>query len=216
MKQHQGIWLPDHEQHMIEWMDKSGEIVDGRGTYQIKKLRAALGYVKNWRTAVDVGAHVGFWSMHLVGKFAMLHAFEPIFEHRECFERNVHGSCLVYPVALGAAPAMVSLTVPNGSSGGTHIVDSASPGEIELRTLDSFELENVDFLKIDCEGYEFDVCAGGIETIKRCKPCVIVEQKQHIMSANFGIKGTPAVDFLKALGAKERQVISGDHILSFD
>lgn len=212
MKQHQGIWLPDHERHMIEWMDRNGEIVDGRGTYQIKKLRKALEFVKEWRVAVDVGAHVGFWSMHLAAKFGALHAFEPVNDHRECFGRNVRGANL-YSVALGAAPGRCAMSVPTGSSGGTHISGS---GEIEIRTLDSYELHFVDFIKIDCEGYELAVVQGAAETLKRCRPAVIVEQKPHILAKNFGTKGAPAVEFLTELGAKVRAVLSGDYILTWD
>ncbi|HEX7455692.1 MAG TPA: FkbM family methyltransferase [Gallionella sp.] len=214
MKQHQGIWLPDHEQHMIEWMNSSGEIVDGRGTYQIKKLRAALLHVKQYRTAVDVGAHVGFWSMHLAPRFRELHAFEPVKAHRECFESNLTApNVALYACALGNKEGGVTLDVPKGSSGGTHI---SGAGDIPLKRLDDFELPDVDFIKIDCEGYELAVLQGAVETLQRCHPCIIVEQKQHIMAKNFGTSGTPAVDFLIALGAKQRAVLSGDHIVTWD
>lgn len=225
MKQHQGIWLPDHEKHLVEWMDKSGELVDGRGTYQIKKLRAALGYVKNWRVAVDVGAHVGFWSIHLCWRFNRVQAFEPMAEHRECWERNmdlpyndwINGErqAQVHPYALGAAPGRVSLSVPPGSSGGTHV---SGPGEIEMRTLDSFEFQNVDFIKVDVEGFELAVLQGAVETLKRCRPVVIVEQKAHTPGGqkHLAAGGKPAVDFLLTMGAKLRKEISGDFILTFD
>src|SRR6185369_13709129 len=138
MKQHQGVWLPDGETHLIEWMTKSGEVVDGLGTYQIKKFREAMKWVRGWRVAVDVGAHVGLWSMQLVKRFAHLHAFEPVAAHRDCFARNVDGQrVLMHGCALGSAPGMVAMVVPPSSSGGTH-VDGA--GDIEMRTLDSFGL----------------------------------------------------------------------------
>ena len=85
-----------------------------------------------------------------------------------------------------------------------------------MRTLDSFAVESVDFIKIDCEGYEDRVIEGASDTIKRCRPTIIVEQKQHIMSQTFGIKGTPAVDLLKAMDARVVREISGDFILVFD
>ncbi|MGP1675923.1 MAG: FkbM family methyltransferase [Burkholderiales bacterium] len=218
MIQHQGIWLPDGEKHLVEWMNASGEIVDGNGTYQIKKLRAALLHVKQFRTAVDVGAHVGFFSMHLAKRFRQLHAFEPVAAHRECFAANVFtsgrgGDVTLHDCALGAEAGAVALETPLGSSGGAHI---SGEGDIAMLPLDSFELQDVDFVKIDCEGYELAVVQGAAETMKRCRPCVIVEQKQHIMAGNFGTSGTPAVDFLLSLGAKQRAVISGDHILSWD
>ena len=42
MFQFQGMWLPDGEKHFPEWMRANGELVDGRGTYPMKKIRAAL------------------------------------------------------------------------------------------------------------------------------------------------------------------------------
>jgi FkbM family methyltransferase len=216
VKQHQGIWLPDHEQHLLEWMDKSGELVDGRGTYQIKKLRAALEHVRSWRVAVDVGAHVGFWSMHFVKRFHEVQAFEPMAEHRECFVRNVPPQHVrLHALAVGAEPARVALTIPPGSSGGTHI---SGAGDIDVRTLDSFGFEFVDFLKIDCEGYELAVLQGAVETLQRCRPTIIVEQKAHTPGGQKHLAGggKPAVDFLLTLGAKQRRELAGDYILTWD
>lgn len=221
MKQHQGVWLPDHEEHLIGWMNGSGELVDGVGTYQIRKLRAALEHVKSWRMAVDVGAHVGFWSMHLAKRFKSLQAFEPIDEHRQCWLRNMAplrsagNNAILWSCALGAEKGTARFTIPPGSSGGTHISGHGGVDDIEVRTLDSFEFADVDFMKLDCEGAELAVLQGAAETLKRCRPCVIVEQKQHIMQRNFGVTGKPAVDFLESLGAVQRAEISGDYILTW-
>lgn len=214
MKLHKGIWFPDGEVHMIQWCDKNGEMVNGKTTYQLKKLLAAIPHCKNWRTAVDVGSHIGFWSMHLSAHFAQLHAFEPVADFRACWTRNMEGlGGLLYPCALGAAPGKVQVKVDPTDTGGSHVIGE---GDIEMRTLDSFDFQDVDFLKVDCEGLELAVVQGAADMLERCRPVVIVEQKQHIMARNFGTTGTPAVDFLLAMGAKQRTVISGDYILSFD
>jgi hypothetical protein len=238
MFQHQGIWLPAGEKHFPDWMTKNGELIDGKGTYQIRKLRAALEHCKQLRTAVDVGAHVGLWSMQLVKRFRYVHAFEPVREFRECFGNNLQlpydqrpdtdyskpipdvllyrVQCTLYPMALGAARGKVSMKIPtlDGGldTGGTHV---GGDGDIEMRTLDEFDFGDVDLLKIDCEGYEHHVIAGARETLIRCRPCVIVEQKPHKLGPNFGIKGTPAVDLLRELGAEVRLEISGDFILTW-
>ena len=77
------------------------------------------------------------------------------------------------------------------------------------------ELQDVDFVKVDAEGYEHHIIAGARETLIRCKPCVIVEQKPHKLAANFGVRGTPAVDYLTGMGAVIRTVMGGDYILSW-
>jgi FkbM family methyltransferase len=218
MFEHQGIWLPDGEKHFPEWMTKNGEIVDGKGTYQINKLRAALKHCKQFRVAVDVGGHVGLWAMQLAKSFQFVHVFEPVGAFRDCLYENMARvpNWDSYSFALGATAGRVSMTTPtlDGGldTGGTHV---GGEGDIEMRTLDSLEFSGVDFLKIDCEGYEHHVIAGARETLLRCKPCVIVEQKPHKLGPNFGIKGTPAVDALKALGAEVRREISGDYIMAW-
>lgn len=221
MFQHQNVWLPDGESHFPEWMDKHGEVVDGRGTYQIEKWRACIPFIKGWQMAVDVGAHVGLWTIRMAEMFQNVLAFEPVAEFRECFVKNawMRGvKCL--PYALGAIEGRVNMTIPplNGGrdTGGTHVAMTAEAGTVELRTLDSFNIRHVDFIKIDCEGYEHNVILGGMETIRRCKPCIIVEQKPHKLGPNFGIQGTPAVDLLTGMGAKVRRVIAGDYILTWD
>ena len=226
MFQHQGIWLPDGEKHFPDWMTKNGEVIDGKGTYQIKKYRAAMQYMgyPKLRVAVDVGAHVGLWAMQMITNFDIVHCFEPVEAFRDCFKRNLpvgpsHGEraeCLLYPYALGAGRGRVSMKIPDLDggidTGGTHV---GGEGDIEMRTLDEFDFNDVDFLKIDCEGYEHHVIAGARETLIRCRPCVIVEQKPHKLGPNFGIKGTPAVDMLRALGAEVRREISGDYIMTW-
>ena len=42
-------------------------------------------------------------------------------------------------------------------------------------TIDSLNLQRLDFLKIDVQGLEIEVVKGAMETIKRCKPIIVVE-----------------------------------------
>lgn len=216
MFQHQGIWLPDGEKHFPEWMDRNGELVDGRGTYQIKKLRAALSCVRSWRRAVDVGAHAGLWSMQLSGKFDKLDAFEPVPLFRECFLVNMRPtrtSLALHSSALGARPGSARIAYDPKDSGGTHIDESGSI-EVNVDTMDEYEFHDVDFIKIDCEGYEHEVILGAASTIARCRPVIIVEQKPHKLGSNFGIVGRPAVDLLLRFGYTIVREMSGDFIMT--
>jgi FkbM family methyltransferase len=46
---------------------------------------------------------------------------------------------------------------------------------VQVHTLDSFNLENVDIIKIDCEGYEFPILQGAVQTITANRPIVQLE-----------------------------------------
>lgn len=208
MKEVNGIWLPDHEEHLEQYA-KQGEY--GRWTYQGHKLLAALEYVKGIKLAVDVGGHCGLWSKELVKIFDEVVAFEPVQEHRDCYQKNVNGNYKLHPVALGMEKASISIRTSNGSSGDSWV---DGKGDIPVELLDDYNL-NPDFIKLDCEGYEYFALKGGEEMLKRAQPCVIVEQKPG-RAQKFGLKETQAVTYLESLGAKLRKEISGDFILSWD
>ena len=219
MKQELGWWFPDHEQHLLDWMTKNGEIVDGRGTYQIKKLRAAVAHCRNFRTAVDVGAHVGLWSMQLFLRFRCVHAFEPLAEHRACFINNVPNaeedatqSVYLHDCALGDHEGAVQIETLPTSSGDSRVALTAT-GDIPLRTLDSFGITEVDFIKLDCEGYELFALKGGAQTIARDLPVICVEQKPG-RAQRYGLPELGAVEWLiKQFGYRCVEKMSGDYVM---
>lgn len=231
MFQCHGIWLPDGEQHLVQWLNdpKKCPEVDGKGSYQIHKLRRALEFTARHRRAVDIGAHVGFWSMQLVKQFQWVEAFEPMHRQRECWLKNMAGlggdlrsrASLRHQALGDHGDDTVRLITPaKGSSGDSFVMLGAETGHAEqvdaaeLVTLDSFDFQDVDFVKADCEGYELFALKGAKETLLRWRPTVIVEQKPR-RAQKYGLGETDAVTWLQGLGATLRDSISGDYILSW-
>ena len=82
--------------------------------------------------------------------------------------------------------------------------------ECEVRTLDSFQFENVDFLKIDVEGAELDVLRGGMNTIETHRPIITTEHSQQTPE---GIRNSYEVlTLMDSLNYEYRQTIGGDFI----
>lgn len=215
MKKFDNWWLPECEEHLQEWMSKVGKRLNGRLAYQGGKYEDCKKFIKNYRHAVDIGSHVGLLAYNFSHDFQAVTCFEPTPEHIDCWKMNMWGrdNATLYEVALGKEDGSVSLGRRTGnSSGDTQIVGS---GNIPMKTLDSYNLENIDFIKIDCEGYELNILEGAKETIMRCKPCIMVEQKGD-MAQRFGLPKLGAVDFLQSLGATLKMEISGDYILAWD
>jgi FkbM family methyltransferase len=212
MFQFDAWWMPDGETHMTDLMAKTNVRVDGRLTYQYPKYERSVSQCVQGRVAVDVGAHVGLWSYWMAQRFERLYAFEPCDRHRECWALNVtQPSAELYPYALGASACAVGLCVEVESSGNTRI---AAGDTVEMRTLDSFDLQSVDFIKVDCEGYEAFVLEGAQQTLERCRPVVIVEQK-HGTPKRYGRHGRAALTFLASLGATELWDWGGDFCFAF-
>lgn len=215
MLQCRGVWLPDGEEHLVMMLERA-PMVDGCGTYQIHKLRAAQAFITSNRRAVDVGSHVGLWTMQLVKLFDEVVCFEPMPAHRACWRRNIHGGAAVlHPVALGAAPGEVRLAVYEGNSGHTHVSKNGDGAvAVEVRTLDSYDLHDIGFLKIDCEGYERFVLEGAQDTILRERPTIVVEQKPD-QGPRYGLEETSAVAWLQERGATLHWNVGGDFCLSW-
>lgn len=212
MKFAEGWWWPDHEQHMLTWIQspKNRYTLNGRMAYQGKKQKAVLELCTGRGTALDVGGHVGLWSYNLAHAFKTVHAFEPVAAHRECFVKNVtQPNVTLHAVALGHVPGFVSMWSEQGSSGNTQV---RGPGDIPMVTLDSFGFTDVSLIKVDVEGFEENVLRGAEELLARQKPVVIVEQKRD-MAARFGLELKGAVEYLKSMGYVQAIEISGDHVM---
>jgi FkbM family methyltransferase len=206
--------LPAGEEHLQTWMTHKNQRVAGRLTYQYHKYEGALKFVGQRRVAVDVGAHVGLWSYWMARDFATLHAFEPKPEHVQCWNANMEGvmNAHLYEAALGNEERQVGLHTGPDSSGDTTVVLDAFG--TPMRTLDSFNFQDVDFLKIDCEGFEVFVLEGARETLARCKPTVIVEQKPG-HGQHFGRGEHDALALLKGMGARQVWDYAGDYVMAF-
>lgn len=122
--------------------------------------------------ALDIGANVGnhaLWFAMVCGLDVV--AFEPIV-HRELVANvelnHLEGRVRIEPVALGA-------TGSRAVHFGRGRLRTGS-GQIPVRTLDSYRLEDVSVIKIDVEGMEPDVLEGGIETIRCNRPLIYTEE----------------------------------------
>lgn len=199
MKQADGIWLPEADVHFKEMMrreptrDYRGRRV---GVYQFGKISRAIAHAKRRRVALDVGAHVGFWSMWLAESFERIHAFEPVPEHAECWRRNLAGiqNATLREAAVGRECGRAGLAVERANSGLSHV---SGGDDVEMVAIDALVVGAVDLIKIDTEGFESAVLDGAIETIRRNLPVIVVETNgQH---ARYG--HAEPVKLLQGMGA---------------
>ena len=133
-------------------------------------------YVKDnpIRKIIDVGAWWGPWSMWWHDKATSVEIFEPNKDILPKLINNVgkFQNCTIHRNALGDRHGSVSMQCADHS--GTYHV-TGQKGDIEIKTLDSFEFNNVDIIKIDAEGYELPVLEGAKQTILGNRPWIQIE-----------------------------------------
>ena len=185
------IWIPDDD----DWINWSGD-------YEQAQFNDVMPHISKWDVALDVGAHVGIWSTRLAQKFKRVIAFEPVPKHIECWKRNMSkfiseqsewgNISILETVALGHENGTAPMKVPNTTNTGMASLvheSNQKTGDrwvqpewetfpeivVETRTLDSYEFDQLDFIKIDVEWFELRVLQGAENTIRKHKPIMYIE-----------------------------------------
>ena len=131
---------------------------------------------------LDIGAHIGTHSITLsqmVGSQGAVHSFEPqekIF--RELCMNLIINDCnnvIVHKCAVGSEIKKVYLGEPIRDNEGGRYLNADGSEEVDMITIDSLNLSNISFIKIDVENTEEYVLEGCRETIKKNKPTILIE-----------------------------------------
>lgn len=137
---------------------------------------------------LDIGANIGAVAQMLEYHGKEVISFEPQPEIFSLLKKNVKGTC--YNVALGEQEGETFMPRvrygDKGNYGGLACGTKSELGTIKVpvKTLDSYNFQNVSFIKIDVEGYEKKVLQGAVDTINRCKPIMYIEDdREHNRAA---------------------------------
>lgn len=200
------IFFPDRETHFQQFEQD----IDA---YQRPGRLKAYDYVRCFDLAVDIGANVGIFSRGFASRFKHVCAIEPLPENLACLRRNLPQNAYIVDKAIGDRPGKVTMFLPLSSLGGAFVTDhedidlpfdypmaKAQLVETEMITLDSLGLSSVGLIKLDIQGAEAVALRGAEDTIRRCKPVILIEEKpggqnqstRHISEAqallrNFGM-----------------------------
>lgn len=210
MKIVKGWAFPDADRFMVDELGCDG-------TYQLDHLQAALRYVTEHGCAIDGGAHIGTWSKVMAGVFGTVVAIEPSADTFECLAFNMRQFRCdnVEPknVAIGSEPGLVTmgLDAANEARANTGARFAQAGGTIPVETIDGWQLERVGFLKLDIEGSEPFALRGATETLKRCRPIVLFENKK-LWTRHFGLPKGAVSDVLSAQGYRLLETVSMDQI----
>lgn len=128
---------------------------------------------------LDIGAHIGCASIYFAHRFptASIYAFEPMPANFALLERNIEAypHIQAFPVALGEGEGTVEIALSAhdglGNYGGFsfHYDDKKDITPVRMEHpstyLPAIGVEQVDFIKIDTEGHEYDVLRSFDPTI---------------------------------------------------
>jgi FkbM family methyltransferase len=195
-----GFWIPDGDESFAKRLGKE-EPVDGRAVYRHDRLVKALEHLPpdRRRVALDIGAHCGVYTYQLACEFQTVHAFEPAPPNHECLVKNV-GKCKnvhIWNNAVGEVPGVLTIYQGDDTKNvrWSALLDHGDYCTVPMLTVDSLELGHVDYIRVDVKGYEPQVIVGAVETIKRCRPLVMIDERFD--------PGELATKILRSLGLRQ-------------
>lgn len=173
-----GFWVPD-DSHVGKW-----QIETQRLSHDEFTVPAALSYIELGDTVIDIGAFNGDHSIEYarhVGPSGKVVCVEPGEVAFRCLEHNIqlfqNRNSTAVRCALGNEKGFASHM--QNFNLGASTCQASTNGDVPIITLDElFEREGlkwVHFIKMDCEGWEPKVIYGGLETINRCRPTMLIE-----------------------------------------
>nr|WP_281431863.1 FkbM family methyltransferase [Rhizobium setariae] len=150
---------------------------------------------------VDVGAHLGYFSMLAANKAHSVFAIE-VLEflipriHRNCVANHYDNVHTIY-AAAGDAPGFI--TAPKIGGPTNKVGETGQNSLVPVIKLDDYfaDVDGPMFLKIDTEGYEYQVLKGAAKILEK-KPKLLIEV--HKGMARFGFSRADMYDLLKGYG----------------
>lgn len=143
------------------------------------------------RTMIDIGANIGIFAKPSAELFERVVCFEPVLKNFEVLERNLenYNNVELYNVGISNQLQTAKFSMKTLKCGQSQQVNEFSTDpeyenfECKLVTLDQYNFDNVDWIKIDVEGFEDAVLEGSRETIRRNRPWLLLEdngkREQH-------------------------------------
>jgi len=139
------------------------------------------------RVFYDIGSNWGYFSLYasaLPDYHGPIHGFEPVEETYSDLQdwvqqlgRDKRVSC--HKIALSDTDGVAQMGVIHEDSGLASLAraEDADSEKQQVQTcrLDSLNLPKPDFIKLDVEGYEFEVLQGGLKTLLENKPMIVFE-----------------------------------------
>jgi len=158
-----------------------------RGLFEATLIEWCKQFCSKDKIMLDIGAHTGTYSLSLASNSKHVYAFEPqkMTYYALCggvaLSNLSNVSCCNFGLGSDEQTGSNVLKIVSNDGGGSSLHAPSSgvvlrEETIQVETLDSMELNDIGFIKMDVEDNELFVLQGGAATLKRCNlPPILFE-----------------------------------------
>lgn len=172
MKISNGIAVLENDTHISRWVEQHKSLIHNKSLEE--QLR---GRIKACDYVLEIGAFIGDNTAILEKLAENVISYEPNPMAYECLEYNFKDSSKVKTINKGFGKEIGTAKINLNENVGASFLEP--DGDIEIITIDSlgYKLyeDRLDWIIMDCEGMELDILEGGIKTILKYKPTMLIE-----------------------------------------
>jgi FkbM family methyltransferase len=185
------------------------------GPYEGFQARILFNLGKDSIQFLDVGANMGYYSLGLarINPLLNVQAFEPQPKTHSVLSKNITSNELgkqitTHNIGLGSKQETLTMFIPafTGSGGGSFAdlhSEEGQSGEVVVLVKPLDEILPIDLpidlIKIDVEGFEYEMLQGSLKTLVKFKPTIVIELLRKWMKP-FGKHPQDVIELLKPLG----------------
>jgi len=196
MKIVNGIAVLEDDSHISQWVIETNRL--DHDQYFLKHIDP---FIPIGGVVLDIGAYIGdhtIYYLNKVGANGKVLAFEPNKRSFECLNYNLgsYKNCQLFNNPVSNVKKYFDVVEPNENIGMAFIQDGK---QVESIIIDDLNLDKVDFIKIDVEGFEIEVLEGCKKTLEKFSPTLIIEVNTHTLN-RFGLSKENLFNKLKEMG----------------
>ena len=148
-------------------------------------------YITKESVVLEGGCHIGTHTVKLALLGKQVLSFEPMNKSNIILHKNLKinniNNVTVYSEGLSNKPGIAYFEWIGDNNPGASGLSNNPMGKpsyakpidklhkVNLITIDSLQLKQLDFIKLDVEGYEINIIEGGLDTIKKYNPIITLE-----------------------------------------
>ena len=176
----------------IYWIEQGDTLYSERlqhGQYQKSNWLFAQTLIPQYRRCLDIGSNNACNAIHYAQQFEWVECFEPVQTTQELWRRTIQDNQVqnvtLHTLAVSDRVRDTEMYLHPKNGGHNHIChDEYNPRTrgstkqtqtVSTTTIDEFEFDGVDFVKIDVEGHEWFVLQGAQAMIQANRPVLQLE-----------------------------------------
>ena len=165
---------------------------------ELPDLNVSYTHLNQFRTVIQAGGNIGVYPATMAGQIERVITVEPDLVNYQALLLNVAGRDNIehHWAAFGDKIGTASVDHVYPDNIGAHQLKAGN--DVRVLTIDSFCVDNCDFIQLDIEGYEHLALLGAERTIKKTHPVITLELKG--LGSRYGYSDEDTINLLQDWG----------------